>query len=113
MESQATIRYLKATPRKARLVVDVVRGKMVGEALSVLEFGVKKEVAADVAKLIKSAVANMQSKNAEAAIEVDGLKVKEIRVDEGPVMKRFRPRARGRASQIIKRMCHITVTVSN
>ncbi len=113
MESQATIRYLKATPRKARLVVDVVRGKMVGEALSILEFGVKKEVATDVAKLIKSAVANMQSKNAEAAVEVDGLKIKEIKVDEGPVMKRFRPRARGRASQIIKRMCHITVTVSN
>ncbi|MDG5813740.1 50S ribosomal protein L22 [Chitinispirillales bacterium ANBcel5] len=113
MESKATVRYLRSTPRKARLVADVVRGKMVGEALGVLEFGVRKTVATDVAKLIKSAVANMQSKNAEAAIEVDGLRIKEIRVDEGPVMKRYRPRARGRASQVIKRMCHITVTVSN
>lgn len=113
MESKATVRYLKSTPRKARLVTDIVRGKMVGEALNVLEFGVKKEVARDVSKLIKSAVANMQSKNAETSIEVDSLRVKEIKVDEGPVMKRFRPRARGRASQIIKRMCHITVTVSN
>lgn len=113
MESKATVRYLKSTPRKARLVIDAVRGMMVSEALSMLEFGMRKEVARDVAKLIKSAVANMQSKNADAAIEVDDLRVMEIRVDEGPVMKRFRPRARGRAAQVIKRMCHITVTVSN
>ena len=113
MESKATVRNLKSTPRKARLVIDTVRGKMVGEALSILEFGVKKEVAADVAKLIKSAVANMQSKNPEASVEVDGLRVRDIRVEEGPMMKRFRPCARGRASQVLKRMCHITVTVSN
>ncbi|MFP4012968.1 MAG: 50S ribosomal protein L22 [Chitinispirillaceae bacterium] len=113
MESKAKLKNLRSAPRKARLVADAVRGRNVNDALNMLEFGIKKNVAGDVAKLIKSAVANLQNKHADAAIEVDGLRVREIRVDEGPVMKRFRPRAQGRASQILKRMCHITVTVSN
>jgi large subunit ribosomal protein L22 len=62
---------------------------------------------------VKSAVANMQSKHTEAAIEVDSLRIKEIRVEEGPVLKRFRPAAHGRASRILKHMCHISVTISN
>jgi large subunit ribosomal protein L22 len=113
VEAFATSKYLRKTARKARLVCDTVRGKMVGEALGLLEFGVKKEVSKDVAKLIKSAVANLQSKNAEAHINVDELKIKKINVDNGPVLKRFRPRAQGRAYRILKRMCHITVVVSN
>ncbi len=113
MESKAKLMNLRSAPRKARLVADAVRGKNVNEALNMLEFGIQKDVAVDFAKLIKSAVANLQNKHADAAIEVDGLRIREIRVDEGPVMKRFRPRAQGRASQILKRMCHITVTVSN
>jgi large subunit ribosomal protein L22 len=113
VESKASVKYLRSTSRKAILVVDAVRGMMVGEALSLLQYNVHKKVAADVAKLLKSAVANMQSKHADSAIDVDELRIKEIRVDEGPVMKRFRPRAQGRASQILKRMCHITVTVAN
>jgi large subunit ribosomal protein L22 len=95
------------------MVSDVVRGKMVGEALSLLEFSVKKDVSKDIAKLIKSAVANLQNKNADAHINVDELKIKKIDVDNGPVLKRFRPRAQGRAYRILKRMCHITVVVSN
>lgn len=113
MESVAKVKYLRSTARKARLVANAVRGKMVGEALSLLELSINKKVAEDVAKVLKSAVANMQSKHVDAAIDVDGLKIKEIRVDEGPVLKRFRARAQGRASSTIKRMCHISVTVAN
>jgi large subunit ribosomal protein L22 len=113
VESKAVIRNLKSTPRKARLVADAVRGRNVNEALNLLQFGIKKDVAVDVAKLIKSAVANISNKDSDANVEVDDLRVKEIRVDEGVVMKRFRPRAKGSASPVVKRMCHITVTVSN
>ncbi|MDR0308092.1 MAG: 50S ribosomal protein L22 [Chitinispirillales bacterium] len=113
MESKAVIKNLKSTPRKARLVADAVRGRNVSEALTLLEFGIKKDVAVDVAKLIKSAVANISNIDSDASVEVDALRVKEIRVDEGVVMKRFRPRAKGSASPVVKRMCHITVTVSN
>lgn len=113
MEAKATAKYLRSTARKARLVADEVRGKMVGDALSLLEFSIKRKVAEDFSKLIKSAVANMQSKNTNVTIDADELRIKEIIVNEGPVMKRFRPRAQGRAGAILKRMCHISVTVSN
>jgi large subunit ribosomal protein L22 len=113
VESTAKVRFLRKTPRKARLVVDAVRGMMVSEALSLLELGMTKDAAADVAKLLKSAVANMQSKHTEAAIDVDELRIKEIKVEEGPMLKRFRPAAHGRATRILKHMCHISVTVSN
>ena len=113
MESTAKIRFLRSTPRKARLVVDCVRGKMVSEALGLLDLSMQQRVAADVAKLLKSAVANMQSKHTEAAVDVDELRIKEIMVDEGPTLKRFRPCAHGRAARIIKHMCHISVTISN
>ena len=113
MESNARIQYLRSTARKARLVADAVRGKSVADALLKLEHGSDRKVSKDIAKLLKSAVANMQSKNAEANVNVDGLRIKEIKVDNGPVMKRFRPRAQGRGYPILKRMCHITVTVSS
>jgi large subunit ribosomal protein L22 len=113
MESKAVLRNLKSTPRKARLVADAVRGKNVSDALNLLRFGIKKDVAEDVAKLISSAVANLSNNSENADIEVDALRVKEIRVDEGPVMKRFRPRAKGSAAAVLKRMCHISVTLSN
>jgi large subunit ribosomal protein L22 len=113
VESTAKIKFLHRTARKARLVADTVRGKMVSEALSLLELSIQKDVAIDIAKLLKSAVANMQSKHADAAIDVDELRVKEIKVECGPVMKRFRPAAHGRAAPMLKRMCHISVTVAN
>jgi large subunit ribosomal protein L22 len=113
VESKAKIKNLRSTPRKARLVADAVRGKMVGEALSLLELNINKKVATDIAKVLKSAVANMQSSHTDTTIDVDGLRIEEIRVDCGPVMKRFRARAQGRASQILKRMCHVTVKVAN
>jgi large subunit ribosomal protein L22 len=113
VESTAKLKFLRVSPRKARLVADEVRGKPVGDALSMLQFTIQKHVANDVSKLIKSAVANIQSKQREAAVDAEGLLVKEILVEDGPRMKRFRPRAHGRAGKIIKRMCHISVTVSN
>ncbi|MBN2188910.1 MAG: 50S ribosomal protein L22 [Chitinispirillaceae bacterium] len=113
MEATARVRYLRTAPRKARLVVDAVRGRKVGEALSLLDLSVRKAAAGAVAKILKSAVANMQSKHAEAAIDVDELRIKEIKVEEGPVLKRFRPCAHGRASRILKHMCHISVTIVN
>ena len=113
MESKAILRNLRSTPRKARLVADAVRGRSVNEALNLLKFGIQKDVAEDVAKLISSAVANFSNNSSDANVEVDGLRVKEIRVDEGPVAKRFRPRAKGSASPVLKRQCHISVTLSN
>ena len=113
MEAQATVKYIRTAPRKARLVADEIRGKMVGDALSLLQFTINKGVAEDISKLIKSAVANMQSKNTDVTVDADELRITRICVDEGPVLKRFRARAQGRAGKIIKRMCHISVTVSN
>ena len=113
MESKAILRNLRTTPRKARLVADAVRGKNVSEALNLLRFGIQKDVAEDIAKLISSAVANMVNSDAGANIEADELRVKEIRVDEGRMAKRFRPRAKGSASPVLKRSCHISVTLSN
>jgi len=113
MESKAVLRNLRSAPRKARLVADAVRGKNVSEALSLLRFGIKKEVAGDIAKLIGSAAANMANNGGAPNVEIDGLRVKEIRVDEGSVMKRFRPRAKGSSGRILKRMCHISVILSN
>jgi large subunit ribosomal protein L22 len=113
MESVAKIRNLHSTARKARLVADAVRGKMVGEALSLLDLSIHKKVAVDIAKTVKSAMANIQSKHSDTAVNVDEFHIKEIRIDGGPVMKRFRARAKGSASGILKRMCHISVTVAN
>jgi large subunit ribosomal protein L22 len=113
VEAQATCKYLRKTSRKACLVADAVRGKMVGEALSLLQYSINKGVAEDFIKVIKSAVANLQNKNTDASINVDELFVKRVLVNQGPTLKRFRPRAQGRTGGRLKHMCHITVLVSN
>jgi large subunit ribosomal protein L22 len=113
VEAKATAKYLRTTSRKARLVADEIRGKMVGEALSLLEFSIKKNVAQDFIKIVKSAVANMQSSNTDVNIDADELRIKSVFVNEGPVLKRFQARAQGRAGRILKKMCHISVIVSN
>jgi large subunit ribosomal protein L22 len=113
VEATAIAKHVRTTPRKARLVANAVRGKMVAEALPLLQYGIKRDIANDIAKLLKSAVANLQHKAGDTAVEVDDLRIKEIRVDEGPVLKRFRPRSQGRTGRILKYMCHIRVTVSN
>jgi len=113
VEAKAKAKYLRSTARKARLVADSVRGRKVGDALVRLEQGSSRHVAVDMAKVLKSAVANLQNKNIESNVNVDELVIKDVRVDEGPVMRRFRARAQGRFGRIIKRTCHISVTVSN
>ncbi len=107
MEVKARAKFIRTAPRKARMVTELVKGKGVGDALNILAF-TKKAPAKIVAKLLRSAVANAdQMKN----IDVDTLFIKEITVDQGPTMKRFRPRAMGRATIIRRRMSHITVVL--
>jgi large subunit ribosomal protein L22 len=110
MEATATLRYLKASPQKVRLVADLVRGKKVEEALGILRF-TRKAVARDLEKLLRSAVANAE--NTEAGADVDELVVSKIYVNEGPREKRIQPAPMGRAYQIQKRKAHVTVHVSD
>jgi len=110
MEASATLRYLKVSPQKVRLVADLIRGKKVDEALSILRF-TKKSSAPDLLKLLRSAVANAEDK--EATVDSDDLVVSKIYVNEGPREKRVQPAPMGRAYQIQKRKAHITVHVSD
>jgi len=107
MEAKAKLSYIRLSPQKTRLVVDLVRGKKVQDALNVLKFSPQK--AADiVAKLVSSAVANAEQKGVS---DVDRLYVKTITVDQGPALKRFIPRAQGRATKIRKPTSHILVVL--
>ncbi|APG27692.1 50S ribosomal protein L22 [Syntrophotalea acetylenivorans] len=107
MEARAKLKYARLSPQKTRLVVDMVRGKGVQEALNILKFSPQK--AADiVASVVSSAVANAEQKG---VADVDRLMVKTIFVDQGPVLKRFMPRAQGRATKIRKPTSHITVVL--
>lgn len=108
MEVAAKLRYARISAQKCRLVADQVRGLPVGKALNVLQFSNKK-AAALVKKALESAIANAEHNE---GLDIDELKVSTIHVDEGPTMKRFRARAKGRANQVLKRTCHITVKVS-
>jgi len=107
MESRAVLRHVRIAPRKARLVVDMVRGKPIEEALSVLDFTPKK-AARLIAKTVRSAVANAEDTQ---HVDVDKLVVKSAFVDDGPLTWRWRPRAHGRATGIRKRTSHITIVV--
>jgi large subunit ribosomal protein L22 len=111
MEATATLRYLKASPQKVRLVVDLVRGKKVEEALQILHF-TKKSCAKDLEKLLRSAVANAENKETGAA-DVDELVVSKVYVNEGPREKRVQPAPMGRAFRIQKRKSHVTIHVSD
>ena len=105
MEARAVARYVRISPQKAGLIMDEVRGKKVEEALRVLSFSPKKG-ARLLKKLIDSAVANAE---ANKEIDVDTLFIKRLYADQGPFMKRFQPRAMGRATRIRKRTSHLTV----
>jgi large subunit ribosomal protein L22 len=113
MEAKAQTRYLRVTAQKARRVVNLVRGKNAVEAVSLLKFQ-PQAVAEDVRKLIESAIANARVKADAAGERFDEteLVITEILVDEGPTMKRIMPRAQGRANRILKRSCHLSVTVA-
>ena len=104
---KAVAKFVRIAPRKARLVADEVRGKPVAEAVTILQF-TNKRAAGIVGDVIKSAAANAEH-NDDA--DIDALFVRDVRVDEGPTIKRYRPRAMGRATMIRKRTSHISVTL--
>ena len=106
----AKLNNCPTSPRKMRLVADLVRGEKVEKALNILKFS-QKEASAKLEKLLLSAIANWQSKNEEASIEDAELVVKEIRVDGGAMLKRLRPAPQGRAHRIRKRSNHVTIVV--
>jgi large subunit ribosomal protein L22 len=109
MQTQAVLRFVRLSPQKARLIADQVRGQKVEQALNLLKFSNKR--AADIIrKVLESAIANAENND---GADVDELKVKEIFVDQGPVMKRIQPRAKGRADRILKRTSHITIRVAD
>jgi large subunit ribosomal protein L22 len=109
MEALAKHNFARISPQKARLVADQIRGKSVDQALEILTFSNKK--AADlVKKVLESAIANAEHNE---GADIDDLSVAKIFVDEGPIMKRIMPRAKGRADRILKRSSHITVVVAD
>ena len=105
MEVNASAKYIRISPQKVRLVADLIRGRAVSDALGILEY-TPKSACHPIAKLINSAVANANDKG---DIDIDTLFVKRIFVDQGPTLKRFRARAMGRGTRILKRTCHISV----
>ena len=114
MEAKAQARYVRVTPQKARRVVDLIRGQQATEATAVLQFA--PQAASDpIRKVLQSAIANARVKadKASEAFDERDLVVQAAYVDEGPTMKRFRPRAQGRAYRIKKRTSHITVIVAS
>ena len=114
MEAKAQARFQRVTPMKARRIVDVVRGQGAEEAVDTLRFA-PQAAAETVRKVVESAVANARviaDRDGER-FDAASLRIVEAYVDEGPTMKRFRPRAQGRAARILKRTSHITVVVSD
>ena len=109
MQTSAIHKTASISPQKVRLVADQIRGLQVERALEVLQFSPKK-AARIVRKVLESAIANAEHND---GADVDELKVSVIMVDQGPVMKRIKPRAKGRADRILKRSSHITVTVAD
>jgi len=104
---QAIAKYVHISPRKARLVADLVRDRSVPEARTILAF-TTRAAAIEVEKVLRSAVSNAEANH---GLTGDELVVKAVYVDEGPTIKRFQPRARGRVGRILKRTCHITIKV--
>jgi len=107
MEAKAVLKSTRISPQKARLIADIVRGENAEKAITTLRFMPKKS-ARIIRKLLESAVANASQNE---AIDIDTLYVKTIFVDGGPMLKRIRPRAMGRATKILKRTSHITVVL--
>lgn len=108
MEAKAIARHVRIAPRKVRLVVDLIRGKKVGEAIAILKH-TPNASSVVIEKIVNSAIANADH---NYNLDVDNLVISQIFVDQGPTLKRFRPRAQGRATRIHKRTSHITVVVT-
>ncbi|GEN80846.1 50S ribosomal protein L22 [Actinotalea fermentans] len=113
MEAKAQARFIRVTPMKARRVVDLIRGQKATDAVATLRFA-PQAASEPVRKVVESAIANARVKadRAGESFDAGSLVVSEAFVDEGPTLKRFRPRAQGRASRILKRTSHITVVVA-
>ncbi|OGP17729.1 MAG: 50S ribosomal protein L22 [Deltaproteobacteria bacterium GWA2_55_10] len=107
MEAKAVLRYLKTSPQKARLVVDLIRGKKVDDAITALSFS-EKAVSREIVKLVKSAAANAENTK---SLDVDRLYVKKAFVDHGPTLKRTHSKAMGRGALIRRRTSHVTVVL--
>lgn len=108
MEAKAIVRNVRMTPRKMKLICDLIRGKDAGTAMAII-LNTPKAASEVMAKLLKSAVANAENNN---NMNVDALFVKEVHVAPGPTMKRVMPRAQGRAFRILKRTCHVTLVLA-
>jgi len=113
VESRAVLKFARISPQKARLVADLVRGKDASEAVELLTF-LNKKSAPMIRKLVESAIANAEvaAERSNAELDIDDLYVRTIYVDGGPTLRRFRPRAQGRATKIIKKTSHITVELA-
>jgi len=114
LEASATNRYVRTSAQKARLVLDLIRGKKAGDALSILRF-TKKSVARDIEKTLRSAIANavlVADRNQKRRLDEEGLVIAACHADQGPSLKRVRPAPMGRAYRVLKRTAHITVRVA-
>lgn len=109
MDVTAKLSFIRITPRKVGLIADEVRGKGINEALTYLRFSPRKRTAGLLYKLLKSAAANADQRG---TVDVDTLYVKQILVGKGPTLKRFRPRAKGSASPILKYTSHVSVVLA-
>ena len=109
MNTQAVLKFVCLSPMKGRLVADMVRGKKVDEAINILKFS-NQRAAGIIKKVLDSAIANAENND---GADIDELRISEIMIDQGPVMKRISPRAKGRADRILKRTSHVTVRVSD
>ena len=112
MEAKAINRYIGSSPRKMRLVIDLIRGMRVDKALVVLHFS-SKHSSKDAEKTLRSAVANLLNSDDTSRVEPQDLIVKEVFVDQGPTIKRISPAPMGRAYRIRKRSCHLTIVVAS
>jgi len=111
MEAKATQKYLQSSPRKMRLVVDLVRGLPVEKAINILHFQ-PKHASKDALKVVKSATSNLLNKMQDSRVDVSDVYIKEAYVNQGPTLKRISPAPMGRAYKIKKRSCHVTITVA-
>ena len=111
MEARAIHRYIGSSPRKMRLVIDLIRGMSVEKAIEVLHFHAK-HASKDAEKVVRSAVANLMNQDESVRIEPEELYIKEAYVNQGPTLKRISPAPMGRAYRIRKRSCHLTIVVA-
>lgn len=109
MEATAILKFIRLSPQKGRLIADQIRGLPVERALEILQFNTRR-AALPVKKVLESAIANAEH---NAGADVDELRVATVMIDEGPMLKRFHARAKGRGARILKRTSHIRITVSD